>query len=223
PRQMPRVLRVVGKNDPEMHKTASADAALELLGFTCWQEVTADELRRAFRRRAREQHPDVRGGSSESFRALRDAYALLRRESGSAGATGRAGPAGSDGSSAEIAAWRRWEQDVQQGLELPLEGEVIFWRPEGQAGAEWRPSLVLALQVNCMGPHPEGFIYMQRLVPEPSYHHTLWTCDPEDNEMQQIEPLGSDGLVHWRPALKAELMGDGRWRLGPEARPYLPR
>ena len=47
----------------------------ELLGIQ--PEATDDEIRAAYRRAAMKHHPD-RGGSSEAFQAVHDAYAALQ-------------------------------------------------------------------------------------------------------------------------------------------------
>jgi hypothetical protein len=39
--------------------------------------ATRDEIRRAYRRLARETHPDVAGGNRESFERIRDAWEAL--------------------------------------------------------------------------------------------------------------------------------------------------
>ena len=51
--------------------------ALDVLGLTCWP-CTAAEVRAAYRRLARERHPDT-GGTHEAFLALREAYERVRR------------------------------------------------------------------------------------------------------------------------------------------------
>ena len=40
--------------------------------------ASGEEIRQAYRRRARDLHPDVEGGSEEDFRALQEAYDALR-------------------------------------------------------------------------------------------------------------------------------------------------
>lgn len=47
----------------------------EVLGVS--PEATDDEIRTAYKRAAMKHHPD-RGGSSEAFRVVHDAYAALR-------------------------------------------------------------------------------------------------------------------------------------------------
>lgn len=41
------------------------------------KDATPDRIRRAYRRLARQWHPDAAGGSAEQFRTLRDAYETL--------------------------------------------------------------------------------------------------------------------------------------------------
>jgi hypothetical protein len=58
---------------PPRSFTPSAAAAVLGLGWPC----NANELKAAFRRKAKETHPDV-GGRAEDFRAVAEAYEFLR-------------------------------------------------------------------------------------------------------------------------------------------------
>lgn len=59
----------------DVDSDASAAAAREVLGV----DADAEEIRRAYRRRVKETHPDL-GGSEAAFRRVRRAYERLREE-----------------------------------------------------------------------------------------------------------------------------------------------
>jgi len=190
-------------------KVTSPGIAAEVLGVSLGSSL--EELRSAFRRRARDAHPDG-GGSSEAFRILREAYSLLRRGRNSADSSAVEDSTGK--AQAQRRAWDRWEADVTAFLELPDEGDVIYWRVE--QFAPWQPAVVLARQVvhePASGPH--GWIYMQPLVEE-APGGALYM--DEEADMDQVEPLSPDG-VNWCFAPEVErvvLEGQpGRWNLGP--------
>jgi dnaJ-class molecular chaperone with C-terminal Zn finger domain len=51
--------------------------ALQTLGFEGVVTVEQTKLKQAYKRRSKEVHPDVEGGSHEEFKALQEAYELL--------------------------------------------------------------------------------------------------------------------------------------------------
>lgn len=51
--------------------------ALQTLGFEGVVIVEQTKLKQAYRKRSKEVHPDVEGGSHEEFKALQEAYELL--------------------------------------------------------------------------------------------------------------------------------------------------
>ena len=51
--------------------------ALQTLGFEGVVTVEKTMLKQAYKKRSKEVHPDVKGGSHEEFKALQDAYELL--------------------------------------------------------------------------------------------------------------------------------------------------
>lgn len=51
--------------------------ALQTLGFEGVVIVEQTKLKQAYKKRSKEVHPDVEGGSHEEFKALQDAYELL--------------------------------------------------------------------------------------------------------------------------------------------------
>ena len=51
--------------------------ALRTLGFESIVTVEKTMLKQAYKKRSKEVHPDVEGGSHEEFRALQEAYELL--------------------------------------------------------------------------------------------------------------------------------------------------
>lgn len=51
--------------------------ALRTLGFEGVVTVEQTSLKQAYKRRSKEVHPDVEGGSHEEFKALQEAYELL--------------------------------------------------------------------------------------------------------------------------------------------------
>lgn len=70
----------------------------EVLGVS--STATQEEVRRAYRRRARETHPDL-GGSAEAFRAVQDAWARI----GSAEDRARYSSGGGSGAEGEPTSW----------------------------------------------------------------------------------------------------------------------
>lgn len=60
--------------------TMSRDDALAILGFSAGSTPTVAELKKAYRKKALETHPDKPGGSAEAFRTLTEAYELLMKE-----------------------------------------------------------------------------------------------------------------------------------------------
>jgi len=73
-----------GGRDPVAAAFAELDVA---------RDADADEVKRAYRERVKETHPD-QGGDEESFRRVREAYATARNHAGGAGEeTGRGRPA----------------------------------------------------------------------------------------------------------------------------------
>ena len=51
--------------------------ALKTLGFEGDITVEKTSLKQAYKKRSKEVHPDVEGGSHEEFKALQEAYELL--------------------------------------------------------------------------------------------------------------------------------------------------
>lgn len=51
--------------------------ALKILGFEGVVTVEKTMLKQAYKKRSKEVHPDVEGGSPEAFKALQEAYDLL--------------------------------------------------------------------------------------------------------------------------------------------------
>lgn len=51
--------------------------ALQTLGFDGVVIVEQTKLKQAYKKRSKEVHPDVEGGSHEEFKALQEAYELL--------------------------------------------------------------------------------------------------------------------------------------------------
>jgi dnaJ-class molecular chaperone with C-terminal Zn finger domain len=51
--------------------------ALQTLGFEGVVTVEQTKLKQAYKKRSKEVHPDVEGGSHEEFKALQEAYELL--------------------------------------------------------------------------------------------------------------------------------------------------
>lgn len=51
--------------------------ALQTLGFEGVVTVEKTMLKQAYKKRSKEVHPDVEGGSHEEFKALQEAYELL--------------------------------------------------------------------------------------------------------------------------------------------------
>lgn len=51
--------------------------ALKTLGFEGVITVEQTSLKQAYKKRSKEVHPDVEGGSHEEFKALQEAYELL--------------------------------------------------------------------------------------------------------------------------------------------------
>ena len=51
--------------------------ALQTLGFEGVVTVEQAKLKQAYKKRSKEVHPDVEGGSHEEFKALQEAYELL--------------------------------------------------------------------------------------------------------------------------------------------------
>lgn len=51
--------------------------ALRTLGFEGVVTVEQTSLKQAYKRRSKEVHPDVEGGSHEEFKTLQEAYELL--------------------------------------------------------------------------------------------------------------------------------------------------
>lgn len=51
--------------------------ALQTLGFEGVVTVERTKLKQAYKKRSKEVHPDVEGGSHEEFKALQEAYELL--------------------------------------------------------------------------------------------------------------------------------------------------
>ncbi len=51
--------------------------ALQVLGFEGVVTVEQTKLKQAYKRRSKEVHPDIDGGSHEEFKALQEAYELL--------------------------------------------------------------------------------------------------------------------------------------------------
>lgn len=51
--------------------------ALQTLGFEGVVIVEQTKLKQAYKKRSKEVHPDVEGGSHEEFKALQEAYELL--------------------------------------------------------------------------------------------------------------------------------------------------
>lgn len=51
--------------------------ALKTLGFEGVVTVEQTKLKQAYKRRSKEVHPDIDGGSHEEFKALQEAYELL--------------------------------------------------------------------------------------------------------------------------------------------------
>lgn len=51
--------------------------ALKTLGFEGVITVEKTSLKQAYKRRSKEVHPDIDGGSHEEFKALQEAYELL--------------------------------------------------------------------------------------------------------------------------------------------------
>ncbi len=74
PNEPPRVVRI---DRPKV--ISPIDAALELLAVS--RDTTAADLKKAFRTKAKQVHPDV-GGTLEEFLNVEGAYRYLRRELG---------------------------------------------------------------------------------------------------------------------------------------------
>lgn len=55
----------------------SIKKALKTLGFEGVVTVEQTKLKQAYKKRSKEVHPDVEGGSHEEFKALQEAYELL--------------------------------------------------------------------------------------------------------------------------------------------------
>lgn len=55
----------------------SIKKALKTLGFEGVVTVEKTMLKQAYKKRSKEVHPDVEGGSHDEFKALQDAYELL--------------------------------------------------------------------------------------------------------------------------------------------------
>ena len=55
----------------------SIKKALKILGFEGVVTVEKTMLKQAYKKRSKEVHPDVEGGSHEEFKALQEAYELL--------------------------------------------------------------------------------------------------------------------------------------------------
>lgn len=60
-----------------MIELSSIKKALKILGFEGVITVEQTKLKQAYKKRSREVHPDVEGGSHEEFKALQEAYELL--------------------------------------------------------------------------------------------------------------------------------------------------
>lgn len=51
--------------------------ALQILGFEGVVTVEQTSLKQAYKKRSKEVHPDVKGGSHDEFKALQEAYELV--------------------------------------------------------------------------------------------------------------------------------------------------
>lgn len=51
--------------------------ALQILGFEGVVTVEKTMLKQAYKKRSKEVHPDVKGGSHDEFKALQEAYELV--------------------------------------------------------------------------------------------------------------------------------------------------
>ena len=60
-----------------MVELKSIKKALQTLGFEGVVTVEKTKLKQAYKKRSKEVHPDVEGGSHEEFKALQEAYELL--------------------------------------------------------------------------------------------------------------------------------------------------
>lgn len=60
-----------------MIELTSIKKALRTLGFEGVVTVEQTNLKQAYKKRSKEVHPDVEGGSHEEFKALQEAYELL--------------------------------------------------------------------------------------------------------------------------------------------------
>lgn len=54
--------------------------ALRTLGFEGVVTVEQTKLKQAYKKRSKEVHPDVEGGSHEEFKSLQEAYELLLKQ-----------------------------------------------------------------------------------------------------------------------------------------------
>eukprot|EP00434_Breviolum_minutum_P021908 symbB.v1.2.019337.t1/scaffold1523.1/size113860/4 len=175
-------------------RSLSEDGALELLGLEHEISVEQRQLQQAFRAQARRLHPDS-GGNAEDFQELVEAYTMLRRSL-------RHGGISAGKLKVAQEKWQKWEEEVEAGLELAQEGDVVYWR--SAKGEPWQVAVVLAVQVvyePSSGPH--GWIYLQSLVKTPETG--VFDAD-EEAEMDQVEPVSLDG-VNWAFASQAEVVG----------------
>lgn len=60
-----------------MIELTSIKKALRILGFEGVVTIEQTNLKQAYKKRSKEVHPDVEGGSHEEFKALQEAYELL--------------------------------------------------------------------------------------------------------------------------------------------------
>lgn len=60
-----------------MIELTSIKKALRTLGFEGVVTIEQTNLKQAYKKRSKEVHPDVEGGSHEEFKALQEAYELL--------------------------------------------------------------------------------------------------------------------------------------------------
>lgn len=60
-----------------MIELTSIKKALRTLGFEGVVTIEQTNLKQAYKKRSKEVHPDVEGGSHEEFKALQEAYELV--------------------------------------------------------------------------------------------------------------------------------------------------
>jgi len=82
--------------DPSVERGGRDPVAAAFAELDVARDADADEVKRAYRERVKETHPD-QGGDEESFRRVREAYATARNHAGGAGeeaGRGRPSPRG---------------------------------------------------------------------------------------------------------------------------------